>query len=145
MKESELMKIHSKYIDDSLHTKFNLNNTIGPDNYVYCRINKGVYGLKQAVHLDYDDLVLHLAKYSYSPHKICPNIWSQKTKKKFCLCVDNFGVIFFNDSNKNYSIKALQDKYEITIDINGSSFCGLHSNWNYVHGYVEISMPNFVA
>ena len=104
-----------------------------------------MYGLKQAARLAYDDLVKHLSKYGYYPDKICQNIWSHKTRKtKFCLCVDDFGIKFFNESDKQHLCEALKDKYEITTDLSGKNFCGLTLNWNYSHGYVDVSMPNFV-
>ena len=145
MKEPEFMKIHSKYFDDSLRKKYNLNNLISTDNYVYCQIDKGMYGLKQAARLAHDDLVLHLAKYGYHPDKICPNIWTHKQRKTtFCLCVDDFGINFFNQEDKMHLINALRDKYEITTDESGEHFCGLSLKWNYTHGHVDISMPGFV-
>ena len=58
----------------------------------------GIYGLKQAERLTYDDLVNHLATYGYIPDKICKNIWSHKNpKNKFYLCVDDFWVDIFNE------------------------------------------------
>ena len=118
MEDPEFMKIHAKYFDDTLRTKYNLSSIIGKDNYVYCQINKGMYGLKQAARLAHDDLVKHLAKYGYAPDKICSNIWTHKQRRtKFCLCVDDFGVKFFNYDDKNHLIEALQQKYEITIDM----------------------------
>ena len=63
------------------------------DGYVYARIEKGVYGLKQAAVLAYNNLVKILKKYGYEP---CPNtngIWRHRTRKtKFVLCVDDFGM-----------------------------------------------------
>ena len=61
------------------------------------------------------------------------------------MCVDNFGVKFYNDDDKKHLIEALHDKYEITIDTTGSNFCGLTLKWNHIHGYVDMSMPGFVT
>ena len=49
-----------------------------------------------------------------------------------------FGVKCFNTNDKEHLIKALQDKYDITIDDSGKNFCGLTLDWNYVHGYVDV-------
>ena len=111
----------------------------------YCRIKKGMYGVKQAARLAYDDLKSHLATFGYRPDPIATNIWSHDTKPtKFCLCVDDFGVQYFTDDNAQHLINALKTKYDITIDKKGKNFCGLQLEWNYVHGYVDISMPNYV-
>ena len=145
MEEHEYMKIHSKYFSDELNRRYNIQQKIAPDNYVYCKIKKGMYGLKQAARLAYDDLVLHLKNYGYYPDKICQNIWSHKTRKtKFCLCVDDFRVKFFNEVDKEHLCNALKQKYEITTDMSGKIFCGLTLDWNYTYGYVDVSMPNFV-
>ena len=77
-----------------------MDSKIDSDNYVYCGIKKGMYGLKQAACLAYDDLVLHLNKHGYFPDKVCQNIWLHKTRKtKFCLCVNDFGIKYFNEDN----------------------------------------------
>lgn len=34
--------------------------------------------------------------------------------------------------------------YKYTVDWSGSDFCGLHFDWNYSQGYVDVSMPNYV-
>ena len=104
-----------------------------------------MYGLKQAARLAYDDLVQHLGKYGYSPDKICQNIWSHKSRKtKFCLCVDDFVVKYFNQADKDHLIHALRQKYDITIAEKGQHFCGLFLEWDYTKGHFDVSMPKFV-
>ncbi len=90
-------------------------------------------------------LKLHLAKYGYKPDPIATNIWTHTSRRtKFCLCVDDFGVQYFNDQDADHLIQALRDKYEITIDKTGQKFCGLHLDWDYTNGWVDISMPKYV-
>ena len=109
IQDHEYMCIHKKYFSNKLQTTYNLHNKLTSDNYVNCRIKKGMYGLKQAACLAYDDLVHHLQQFGYSPDKNCSNIWSHKTRKtKFFLCVDDFGVKCFNQSDKDHIIHALQ-------------------------------------
>ena len=70
---------------------------IAADNYVYCKINKGIYGLKQAAKLANEKLIKDLAHFGYFPDPLAPNLWSHKTRPtKFCLCVDDFGVKYFD-------------------------------------------------
>ena len=56
MAEPEFMKIHKKYFSNELPNKYNLRNKRANNGYIYCRIKKGMYGLKQAAQLAYDDL-----------------------------------------------------------------------------------------
>ena len=44
----------------------------------------------------------------------------------------------------DHLINALQQHYEITVDMDGKQFCGLYLEWNHPCGYRDISMPNYV-
>ena len=57
MKDPEYMRIHSKYFFDDVRTAYNIDEKIASDGYVYIRIQKGMYGLKQAAVLAYNQLV----------------------------------------------------------------------------------------
>ena len=109
MNRPEFMKIHSKYFLADIREKYKITSKIHKDGYVYCRIKRGMYGLKQAVRLAYDNLKKHLGKHGYLPDKIATNIWTHKIRKiKFCLCVDDFGVQYFTKDDANHLIKSLQ-------------------------------------
>ena len=87
MEDCEYMRIHSKYFMPDIRTKYKINELISTDGYVYCRIKKGMYGLKQAARLAYDDLKKHLTTFGYQPDKVAHNIWTHSTRQtKFCLC-----------------------------------------------------------
>ena len=145
MEEPEFMRIHKKYITDEVRKQYNTDNFVSTDGFIYCKIKRGMYGLKQAARLAYDLLRQRLAPHGYIPDEICPNFWKHKTRKTiFCLCVDDFGVKYFSKADANHLIKALQD-YKITIDWSGTNYCGLKINWNYDNGYVDIEMPNYVT
>ena len=38
----------------------------------------------------------------------------------------------------------LQHKYVVTTDFTGKNFCGLNIEWDYVNGWVDILMTNYV-
>ena len=65
--EPEYIRIHSKYFLPEIRKKYNIDQLIASDGYVYCEIQKGIYGLKQAAKLARDQLILHLQKYGYYP------------------------------------------------------------------------------
>ena len=48
MDDPEYIPIHKKYFSDSFISEYKLHDLIDKDNFVYCQINKGMYGLKQA-------------------------------------------------------------------------------------------------
>ena len=144
MKDAEYMRINQKYITKEIEDEYNTKDLVAPDGYIYCKINRGMYGLKQAARLAYELIKKRLAPHGYHPDPICPNFWKHETKKTiFCLCVDDFGVKCFSKSDADHLINALKD-YKITIDWTGKKYCGLHIDWNYNEGLLDISMPNYV-
>ena len=145
MERPEYMRIHSKYFMEDIREKYNIVNIIAPDGYVYCRIKRGMYGLKQAARLAYNALVSNLGNHGYRPDKFCPNIWTHDSlQTKFCLCVDDFGVKYTSTQDAYHLIESLQNYYDITIDWGGSNFCGLNIDWHYKNGYVDIYMDGYV-
>ena len=146
MERPEYMKIHAKCFPKDIRDKYNIKNKIHSDGYVYCMIKRGMYGLKQAARLAYDNLKLHIGKYGYYPDKVATNIWSHQDRRtKFCLYVDDFGVQYFCKEDADHLIKVLQEKYIVTTDFTGQFFCGLDIIWNYTDEWVDIFMNNFVS
>ena len=58
--------------------------------------------------------------------------------------MDDFGVQYFSKADAQHLITSLQEKYVVTTDFTKKNFCGLDKIWNYTHGYVDVSMNNFV-
>ena len=50
-----------------MRTQYNLYSIVEPDGYVYCEVIKGMYVLKQAYRLDFDNLVKLLSPHGYFP------------------------------------------------------------------------------
>lgn len=48
MKNSEYMKVKFKHFPQDIKEKYDLHDKVTPDGYVYIKIKKGIYGLKQA-------------------------------------------------------------------------------------------------
>ena len=61
----EYMRIHSKYFDKEFRLLYDIDKKIADDGYVYCEIQKGMYGLKQAAILAYKLIVERLAPFGY--------------------------------------------------------------------------------
>ncbi len=145
MDNPEYIRIHKRYFSANFIAQYKLQELINIDGYVYCEINRGMYGLKQAAILAYKQLVKRLAKHGYTPIPTTNGLWKHITKRTlFALCVDDFGVKYDSIDDLNHLIAALKENYEITVDMEGRNFCGLCLEWNYKAGYVDISMPNYV-
>ena len=99
-----------------MRDKYDIVKSIAPDGYVYCKIKRGMYGLKQAARFAYDALVKKPEKHRYPPDKYSPNIWVHDTRNtNFFLCVDNFGVKYNSKDDAQHSINALKHDYDITV------------------------------
>ena len=115
------------------------------DGYVYFEVRKGIYGLKEAGLIAFKQLVTNLAPYGYVPMKFTPGLWKHRSKPTtFSLCVDDFGVKYFAPPDAHHLIQALKTNYDITVDWSGKAYCGFDLDWNYVQGYVDVSMKGHV-
>ncbi len=145
MAEPEYMRIPYKYFPQDVRAQYDLDSKVTSDGYIYIKIKKGMYGLKQAAVLAYDQLVEHLAPYGYYPCPQTTGIWRHTTRKtRFCLCVDDFGIKYFSKDDADHLLNALKAKYKISTDWEGKNYCGLTLDWNYAEGWVDISMPGYV-
>jgi len=115
------------------------------NGHVHFNITKGMYGLKQAAILAYQQLKAHLAPHEYFPIPNTVGMWKHKTQPiEFCLCVDDFGVKYTRKEDADHLLATLQTKYKMTCDWTGTSYCGLTLNWDYQTHHVGISMPGYI-
>lgn len=145
MPDAEYMKIPTKYLPQDIINRYSLTEKIHK-GYVYCKIKKGMYGLKQAAILAFENLKKNLAPHGYEPIPHTDGMWQHKTKAtKFCLCVDDFGVKYYNEADVHHLITALEQHYKISTDWTGKHFCGLTLDWHYDEDYVDVSMPDYIS
>jgi hypothetical protein len=145
MKDPEFMRIKYKYFPQAVRKQYDLDRFLAPDDHIYIRIRKGMYGLKQAALLAYKHLVNQLAPYGYRPCPYTTGLWEHTTRRtKFCLCVDDFGVKYFSTTDAEHLLTSLRNHYKISVDWDGTDYCGLSIKWNYAKRYVDISMPGYI-
>jgi hypothetical protein len=142
----QYMRVHRKYVRNEILDEYGLTDEYyNSRGYVYLEIRKGMYGLKEASILAYDQLKAHLQQYGYSPVCFTPGLWHHNTcHTTFTLAVDNFGIKYFCKADADHLFAALHDKYALTKDWTGESYLSLTLKWNYPAGYVDISMPDYV-
>ena len=126
MPNEEYMKMHIDEIPDNIVHKYNMNELIDKNRYAHFKINKGMYGLKQAAILAYDQLRSHLEPHGYFPVPNTVGMWKHKTRPiQFCLCVDDFGIKFVNKTDVEHLLTTLKMKYKLTINWTGKNYCAL--------------------
>ncbi len=93
----------------------------------------------------YNKLIHHLTPRGYYPIPGTAGLWRHKTRKTiFCLCVDDFGIKYFNKEDIQHFQDSLKDYFQFHMDWTGKNYIGLSLDWNYKDGYVDISMPNYI-
>ena len=141
----QYMRIHTKYFTPEFRAEYDIDNLADRDGYVYCEIRKGMYGLKEAGCVAFQNLVKNLAPFGYEPMPITPGLWRHKTRRTtFTLAVDDFGIKHFSTADLDHLLNALRANYNIKVDYTGSNYCGLQIDWNYDKEFVDISIPHFV-
>ena len=98
-----------------------------------------MYGLKQAAILAYQHLKSTLEPQGYYHVPGTVGMWAHKTRPiQFCLCVDDFGVKYFNRADVDHLLQTVGQLYKFTTDWTGQHYCGMTLDWNYekrlVHG-----------
>ena len=146
MHRYEYMRISLKVIPQAIIDQYHLQALADDQGFVYVEIRKGMYGLPQAGRIANDELVPYLASHGYKQSKRIAGLFRHHTRPiSFCLIVDDFGIKYVGKEHAQHLESILRAKYTITTDWTGSQFCGLRLDWNYNDGYVDISMPGYVA
>ena len=115
------------------------------DGYIYFRIKKAIYGLKQSGALANKMLAKILNKDGYYQAKHTKGLWLHKTKNiSFTLVTDDFGVAFENKEDVDALIKLLEGTYPCKCDWSGSRYVGVHLDWDYKNRTLKTSMPGYV-
>ena len=144
MEEPEFMRIAFKYFPADIIVKYNLQEKMAHDGYIYIKIKRGMYGLKQAAILAHQQLIANLTPHGYHPIPNT-NFWRHETRPTiFCLCVDDFGIKYFSKADANHLFTVLAKHYQYTVDWEGTNFCGYTLDWHYDDGFVDLSMPNYI-
>ena len=85
------MRITLKIIPQEIINTYYLNALVDDQGWIYMRIEKGTYGLKQAGIIVKQELVKHMDPFGYHILKHTPGLWVHNSKKTiFSLVVDDF-------------------------------------------------------
>ena len=105
-----------------------------------------MYGLPQAGILANKLLQKNLAQFGYFPCKHTPGLWKHQTRPiTFVLVVDDFGVKYVGKEHVLHLLNALRTFYQkITINWDGTLFCGITIHWDYTNKHVDLLMPGYI-
>ncbi len=88
-----------------------------------------MYSLKEAAILAYNKLVQHITPKGYFPIEGTAGLRKYKTRQTiFCLCVDDFGIKYFNRDDIIHFQDPLKDHFKFHMDWEDANYIGLKLN-----------------
>ena len=138
------MKMKIDILPNEIIEKYNLRD-IFHNEYVYFKINMGMYGLPEAGILANKLLKKRLSKHGYYECQFTPGLYRHVWRPiMFSLVVDDFGVKCQGIQHAKHLKEALDKYYEVAVDWKGRLFCGITLDWNYNMRHVDLSVPGYV-
>jgi hypothetical protein len=106
-----------------------------------------MYGLPQAGILANQLLTKRLLEpQGYYQCRHTPGLWRHKWRPiLFSLVVDDFGVKYAGREHVDHLIASVEKHYAFSKDWEGKLYCGIHIQWNYKKGTVDLSMLGYIA
>jgi hypothetical protein len=131
---------------DNVIKHHNLRDKATPGSYIYCKIQKGMYGLPQAGIIALQLLEERLQKHGYHQSQMTPGLWKHDTHPiSFSLVVNDFGVTYVGKENAQHLLDTARHYYKCSCDWKGEQYCGLTLTWDYEGKKVHILMPGYVT
>ena len=144
LKNPEYVRFKADQIPPNIIEKYNLTAKIH-NGYIYAKVKKAWYGLKQSGRIAHEDLVKHLAKHGYTKVPFTECLFKHKERDiAFALVVDDFAVKYTNKEDADHLIAAMNSKYPFKVDWEAKQFIGINMKWDYEKGEVELSMDGYV-
>jgi hypothetical protein len=103
-----------------------LRDKATPDGYIYCEIQKGMYGLPQAGIIAQQLVKERLQKHGYHQSQTTPGLWKHDTCPiSFSLVVNDFGVKYVGKENAQHLLGTVRHYYKCSCNWKGEQYCGL--------------------
>jgi hypothetical protein len=126
----EYMRLRLTILPLGIIEKYDLKR-LAVNGWVYLKIQKGEYGLKQAGLLANQLLQKRLKPFGYYPARHTTGLWLHNKKPTyFSLVVDDFAVKYVKKYDANHLRDALLQHYEITTDWEGTVYSGITLDWD---------------
>ena len=140
------MRIPLRIIPQEIINAYNLTALVDDQRWIYMRIKKGMYGLKQALIITNHELVKHMSPFRYNTVQHSPDLWVHDSRKRlFSIVVDDLCDQYCSTEDADYFFKGLRAKYIITVDMAATVYIGIKIEWDYVHRTVTLWMPIYVC
>ena len=143
--DPEFMRIPLKIIPQEIIDTYDLKSLVDDQRWIYMRIEKGMFFLKQAGIIANQELVKHMAPFVYHLVKHTPCLWVHDSRKTlFSIVVDNFCAQYCSTGGCRPFLNALRSKYLIKVDMADTVYIRIKLEWDYGHRTVTLLMPSYV-
>lgn len=143
--EAEYVRFRLDLIPPDFIEAYKLRDLATPDGFVYARVNKAWYGLKQAGKIAHDDLVARLAEAGYKKAPLVEGYFTHETRSiSFTLVVDDFLIKYERKEDLEHLREAIGKYYTFKVDEEAKQYVGIHLNWDYTKRTVRLSMDGYV-
>ena len=120
MEQPKYMQLKISNMPNNIIEQYKLNEKVNPNEYVYAKIQKGMYGIPQAGSTAQQLLEKQLNAKGYHQSKITPGFWTQKWRPiSFALCVDDFGVKYVGKEHAEHLLTTINNHYDTSHEWEG--------------------------
>ncbi len=139
------MRLKLNNVPEEIIIKYKLHEIATEDQYFYCKIQKGMFGLPQVGIIAQDLLQAHLAKVGYQQSKIIHSLQTHETRKIcFTLVIDDFAIKYTSMEDPQHLIDALKQDYTFTFNWDATKYIELTLEWYYKNQKVYAHMRGYI-
>ena len=87
----------------------------------------------------------HLKKHGYHESAFTKGLFTHESRDiSFILVVDDFGVKYTRQADLDHLLHALEEKYEMKLDLEAKQYDGIDLQWDYTNRTVTYSMDEHI-
>ena len=140
----EYIRLSIKMFPQNIIDAYNLLGFVH-NGYMYCEIQRDIYGLPQAGKLAYNQLVRKLEPHGCALCRHTPGLWRHKWRPiLFFLVVDDFGVKYVGKAHAKHLVTTLRKYHTLKTDWASTLYCGIKLKWDYNRCTVDLSMTGYI-
>ena len=126
LKDAEYVRFKVDQIPPNIIRHYKLEKLIR-HGFVYAKINRAWYGLKQSGKIAHDDLVEHLKKDGYIK-TTTEGLFKHQTRNiAFTLVTDDFAIKYTDSTDADHLIQCIRKKYKkFKVDWDAKQYIGIN-------------------
>ena len=141
--DAQYVKFPVSQIPFEIINAYHLNDKVN-NGFVYVKIKKAWYGLRESGKIAHDDLVKHLCADDYYETSTA-GLFTHKTRDiSFTLVVDDFGIKYINEDDVTHLRNTIEKHYPVKFKMNPDQYIGITLKFDYEKREVICSMDGYI-